>query len=289
MNLTPLIRWAGGKSWLKPLFQKWRDTGRVKFDGIVEMFAGGAAISFGLDLERVWLNDINLGLCMFYNYVQKCPPRPAPRIKEKDYYHIREVYNSMMLCAEAPLRIQENMDLVPWFDYSVGELFYYLNRTCFNGLYRENKRGEYNVPYGFLAKPTLKWSDILYIPKMEGWKITSQDWPNFIPVNNDLIFADPPYIGTFAAYAGKSMDWGFDTQVALAKYLAQLHAVFGAPVVATNAWNEKLVSVYRDLGFFVSKERAPRRIAANGNRDKAFEMLATTFPASIEHELANKV
>lgn len=278
-KMRPLLRWAGGKTWFIPYLSNWRRDGKVKFNGIVELFAGGAAVSFGmLNLDRVHLNDINQPLIWFYETVKCVDTKLTPAIDFKNsfgkiikdkasYTLLRDVYNGLRQEIKTHYSFEKKS--------VIGLYFYLLNRTCFNGLYRENKKGEFNVPYGYLANPKLDWDATAYAKKMAGWTLSNLDYSLWHPTNDDLIFADPPYDNGFVSYNGGGFD--FSEQEKLVKKLLRCNWITGAPVVATNLATKRMVELYKDHHFYITLLNAPRRISSDGNRDSVQEMVATSF------------
>ena len=132
--LKPPLKWAGGKRWLLPYVEPlWRAHKHRRY---VEPFCGGLAMALGLTPEQALLNDINPHLINFYRYLQK-----GLRIEietensETLFYAHRQRFNRL---------IKEHQSE----SAEAAQLFYYLNRTCFNGLCRFNRSGEFNVPFG---------------------------------------------------------------------------------------------------------------------------------------------
>jgi DNA adenine methylase Dam len=128
------LKWAGGKRWLvsqlKPL---WEENITRRY---VEPFCGGLAVVLGLQPRTALLNDVNPHLINFYRQVQNGLQMRLPmRNDEELFYRHRERFNQLIRKGEA--HTEEG-----------AQLFYYLNRTCFNGLCRFNKGGDFNVPFG---------------------------------------------------------------------------------------------------------------------------------------------
>ena len=132
--LNPPLKWAGGKRWLleyiEPLWQAHRQR------RYVEPFCGGLAVALGLEPERALLNDANPHLINFYRHIQ-CGLEVTIEMRndERLFYTQRDLFNRLI--DEGKAETAEG-----------AQLFYYLNRTCFNGLCRFNRSGEYNVPFG---------------------------------------------------------------------------------------------------------------------------------------------
>jgi DNA adenine methylase len=147
-------------------------------------------------------------------------------------------------------------------------LFYYLNRTCFNGLCRFNRKGYFNVPFGSYKTINYKTDFTPYVEVMKGWEVWMGDFGTIPLKPTDFIYADPPYDDGFTSFAQRDFNW--DDQVRLARWLAQ----HPGPSVASNLATDRIVDLYENLGFTITKLEVPRRISCNGDRTPALEMLA---------------
>lgn len=134
---TPL-KWAGGKRWLLPyLLPLWDAYQTVTPNGrLVEPFCGSLSVALGLHPERALLNDLNPHLITFWRQVQRGLTVDLPMANDKTlYYAHRERFNALIAAGQAQ-------------SAAAAQLFYYLNRTGFNGLCRFNSKGFFNVPFG---------------------------------------------------------------------------------------------------------------------------------------------
>jgi DNA adenine methylase len=239
------IRWVGGKKWLAPrVAEMYTPHSGRRF---VELFAGGLGLSFHLQPKRVLANDINSQLMNFYYWMKREPRQHLIEFdsSEAGYYASRSRYNEILSIGGAFLQGKE-----------LAELFYYLNRTCFNGLYRVNQKGKFNTPYGKLKSPILlrdlsEFSEIarewefLNLSFEEAWKQVSGE---------DFVIADPPYDDTFVGYADGGFN--FESQVKLANLLS----AHPGPVVTTNNATERIVKLYTDLGFTIEKVERKHKV-----------------------------
>ncbi len=253
-QLTPPLKWAGGKRWLLPILQQcWDPNAHYR---LVEPFCGGASVALGLQPNRALLNDVNPHLINFYQQIQQGLRIKTPMLNERDaYFDTREKFNALILKGKA--------DTAKAAGY-----FYYLNRTGFNGLCRFNKKGLYNVPFGRYNTINYREDFSLYQPTLENWKFRHGDFEDLTIKANDWIYADPPYDVEFTQYSAGGFNW--DDQIRLATWLAAQDT----PVMVSNQATPRILELYADLGFDVLTLPAPRRIACNGNRDNATEMLA---------------
>lgn len=147
-------------------------------------------------------------------------------------------------------------------------LFYYLNRTCFNGLCRFNSKGGFNVPFGRYKTINYTTDFTQYAAVLAHWTFTTGDFSKLEISADDFIYADPPYDVEFTSYSPGGFSWA--DQVRLAEWLAQHQG----PVIASNQATEKILDLYGRLGFNIELLAAPRMIACNGDRTRAREMLA---------------
>jgi len=147
-------------------------------------------------------------------------------------------------------------------------IFYYLNRTCYNGLCRFNSKGEFNVPFGRYKKLIYKTDFTEYTSAFAQWDFTCVDFEDLALDPNDFIYADPPYDVQFTAYSKETFGW--DDQVRLAKWLAR----HPGPVVLSNQATDRIQELYENLGYTVRSLTAPRMINSTGDRTPAKEVLA---------------
>lgn len=253
--LTPPLKWVGGKRWLLPhLRALWEGHEDAR---LVEPFCGGLSVALGLCPKEAVLNDANPYAVNFYKWLQRGLKVSIPMANDSElYYRHREAFNH--LASRRRYHVKR-----------AAELFYYLNRTGFNGLCRFNRSGQYNVPFGRYSKITYQ-RDFSGFPRLfRKWHFSHGDFGKMSWKPGDFIYADPPYDDSFTQYSTEGFDW--EDQVRLADKLAQHEG----PVVVSNRATPRIVSLYRKLGFEVSELNAPRRIACTGDRTPCLEMLAT--------------
>lgn len=252
--LKPPLKWAGGKRWLVPhLRPLWEPHQHRRY---VEPFCGGLATPLGLQPRQAWINDNNIHLVQFYRWVQRGFRVDLDLQNDREvYYRYRTLFNQY---------VHENRA----HDKTASELFYYLNRTCYNGLCRFNRKGEFNVPFGSYKRINYLYDFSDYAQTMQPWKITSGDFEQMQLHPDDFIYADPPYDVPFVQYSQYGFNW--DDQVRLAKWLAR----HPGPTVISNQATARVLDLYRQLGFETICLPAPRRISCNGDRTPATEVLA---------------
>lgn len=147
-------------------------------------------------------------------------------------------------------------------------LFYYLNRTGYNGLCRFNQSGEFNVPFGSYATINYTRDFSPYRELFSEWEFTSTDFEKLSVKQGDFVYADPPYDVEFTHYAKNGFTW--DDQVRTAEWLAQ----HKGPVVLSNQATNRIVELYTRLGFTLQYVHAPRMISCTGDRTPAREVMA---------------
>lgn len=252
--LRPPLKWVGGKRWLvphlRPFWARHRDR------RLVEPLCGGLAVALGLLPRRALLNDINPHTINFYRSLRDGLRVTLPmRYDSTLYYEYRQRFNRL---------IAEGREDSP----EAAELFYYLNRTGYNGLCRFNSRGEYNVPFG-------RYTSVNYATDFTPYRETFDRWDfsrgHFTAVKlepTDFIYADPPYDVEFTQYTKEGFGWA--DQVRLAEWLA----AHPGPVLLSNQATPRIEELYARLGFALTYLDAPRRISCNGDRAPAREVLA---------------
>ena len=253
-GLRPPLKWAGGKRWLVPhLKPLWKANMHRR---LVEPLCGGLAVTLGLMPAKALLNDINTHLINFFRWVRNGLFIEMPMENDKElYYTYRDRFNKL---------IEDGKENTK----EAAELFYYLNRTGYNGLCRFNKKGEFNVPFGRYSTINYVLDYQPYQDAFQNWVFNCVDFEQIVLDKEDFIYADPPYDVEFTQYSKNGFGW--DDQVRLANWLAR----HPGPVVLSNQATERIVELYRDQGFKLLFLDAPRMISCTGDRTPAREVLA---------------
>jgi len=254
--VRPPLKWAGGKRWqvphLRPLWEPHRHR------RLVEPFCGGLAVVLGLDPERALLNDSNPHLIAFYQWVKRGLTIDLPlRNSRHVYYQHRTRFNALLTSGQS-----ESLE--------AAGLFYYLNRTGYNGLCRFNQSGEFNVPFG-------RHHGIRYVTDFAPWTALLSRWDfthgdiEAVAIDpDDFVYADPPYDVEFTHYARGGFSWHDQERTAVRL------AAHPGPVILVNQATPRIEALYRGLGFDLRYfDNAPRRISCTGDRRPAREVLAT--------------
>ena len=252
--LTPPLKWAGGKRWLLPYLEPlWREH---KHRRLVEPFCGGLAITLGLQPQHALLNDANPHLINFYEQVKRgLKLKLEARNDEATYYAHRDRFNQLILRGKA--RTPE-----------AAQLFFYLNRTGYNGLCRFNSRGGFNVPFGRYSTINYVRDFTPYQGIFSAWDFRPGDFEKLNLDPDDFIYADPPYDVEFTSYSSGGFSW--EDQERAAEWLA----AHPGPVIISNQATPRIIALYERLGFSLRFAAAPRRINSTGDRLDTTEVIA---------------
>jgi DNA adenine methylase len=235
--LKPFIKWAGGKRWLlnDSRFDLPEFSGRY-----IEPFMGGGAIFFHLAPPDAILSDSNERLIATYRSIRDNWRLVQSSLAEFQERHSKEFY-------------YEERDRKHSCPHLRAAQFLYLNRTCFNGLYRENLKGQFNVPLGTKTQVILLDDDFEKASEMlSRADLRAGDFEAVVAeaVEGDLVFLDPPYTTAhncngFVKYNQKIFTW--DDQKRLMESICGAKKR-GAQVVLTNADHESIHELYENLG-----------------------------------------
>jgi DNA adenine methylase len=255
--VRPPLKWAGGKRWLIPhLAELWAPHQSRK---LVEPFCGGLAVALSLRPKHALLNDINPHAVHFYSWLKrglKVDDRLEFANREALYYEHRMRFNDLI--SNGAEKTAE-----------AAALFYYLNRTCYNGLCRFNSSGQFNVPFGQYKRINYKRDFSDYRRIFTEWNFSIADFDRVAVEEDDFLYADPPYDVEFRSYSKEGFDW--NDQVRLAEWLAKHRG----PTVLSNQATDRILHLYKQLGFRIRLIDAPRMINCTGDRSPAREVLAT--------------
>ena len=265
-KITSFIRWAGGKSWLVPYVEQL--IYELNFNNYYEPFMGGASIFFAIDTPNArFLSDVNAELVNTFCAVRDNPKAIISYLKEyeadeRSYYLIRSSITNGK--------------------YKKAARFLYLNANSFNGLYRVNRSGKYNVPYGH-KKTNVNYDRLIEVSKkLKNVEIICEDFEALKPKisNGDLIFLDPPYTVSkedtgFIGY--NSTLFSLEDQNRLASLVDYIQSV-GAYFILTNAAHETILSIFKDKGRRIILERNSLIGGKNSYRGKVQEYIFTNIP-----------
>jgi DNA adenine methylase len=253
--VRPPLKWAGGKRWQIPhVVPLWAGHRRAR---LVEPFCGGLAVALSLAPARALLNDVNPHVINFYSWVKQGLRITMPMRNEREmFYDYRDRFNALLTDERSG-------------SADAASLFYYLNRTGYNGLCRFNRSGEFNVPFGRYKTIAYAKDFAPYAARFARWTFTNHDFERVALQPTDFVYADPPYDVPFTAYAKHGFSW--DDQVRTAEWLARHRG----PVVLSNQATGRIVDLYTSLGYALKLVEAPRMISCTGDRTPAREVIAT--------------
>lgn len=263
IEAKPFLRWAGGKTWLLKYMIGIKNS---SFNNYFEPFLGGAATYFFLQPKRQsFLSDLNSDLVETYQMLKQNAPEVIRILEtfsntEKAYYDIRERdYKSPVKRAAK---------------------FIYLNQTSFNGIYRVNLNGIYNVPYGFRKKKFLDTENLLSVQR--SLKLASIETSDFFCIakkvkRHDLVFLDPPYTVShnnngFIKYNEKI--FSLEDQVRLSQ-LIDIIKRKGAYYILTNAAHKTIDDIFEKGDRKLVMNRASLIGGANSKRGQTQEFIFT--------------
>lgn len=240
----PFLKWAGGKRWLAQR----RDFALPAFSGqYIEPFLGGGAMFFEARPERALLSDINPRLIEAFQAIKDDWRKVYELLQVHHCMHCREYYYSQ----------RERTYATPW---ERAAQFIYFNRACWNGLYRENLRGQFNVPIGTKTNIIMEDDDFETVSKLlQCADITCCDFEKTIEVacDGDLVFADPPYTvahnhNGFVKYNQNIFTW--NDQIRLRDCLLRAKDR-GARVLLTNADHKSVRELYEGVAVYMPVAR----------------------------------
>lgn len=265
-NAAPFLKWAGGKS---QLLKQYKDflPDRERIGRYYEPFIGSAAVFFNLQPAQATLSDINHKLIDVYRVVQQDVAGLIEALKvhknqKAYYYRVRNMKPEKLTHVEQAARL------------------IFLNKTCYNGLYRENSKGEFNVPFGRYKNPTICDEDRLRTAScvLQGVELKAADFEQAVESAEagDFIYFDPPYVPLTATSNFTSYNkYGFShaDQVRLAETFRRLDKR-GCYVMLSNSSTDVVKELYSDYQQTKIKARRSINSKADG-RGPVTELLIT--------------
>lgn len=259
-KVKPFVKWVGGKRGIMPELIK-----RIPkdFKQYYEPFVGGGALYYEMSSRPniAYLSDINFPLIACYNNIKYNLQSLLEKLKEHKEKHNDEYY----YIARAS---QDNFSKAGTVENSA--LFIYLMSTCFNGLYRTNKKGEFNATSGKCKNPKIfdeeNLKRISYLLKYAD--ISHKDFMKITPEKGDFVYFDPPYHNTTVKYTNDG--FSENDQIRLRDFAIELSKL-GVNIMISNADTDFINKIYAP--FKIEKILAPRCF----NRTKAYEVLITNY------------
>ncbi len=268
----PFIKWAGGKRSLIPEIAKHFP---AEVGNYFEPFLGGGAVffTFAERIHRAVLSDTNEDLAITYQMVKTDLDALIERLGEHEKAHRRRDGKKY---ADGKTYYYRVRDETPSDPVDVAARFIYLNKTCFNGLYRENRSGHFNVPEGKYKNPDICNADRLRRASkaLSRAQIALGDFAQTQPGFGDLVYCDPPYDGCFVGYQAKGFDGDAQTRL---RDVANSWRKAGSTVLLSNADTPTIRKLYAD--YELHEVSAPRNINAKvEGRGKAGELIIVGCP-----------
>ena len=271
--VQPFLKWAGGKRQLLPEIKKFLP--REKFNRYFEPFVGAGAVVLELQHRKVVINDFNAELVNCYQVIKD---KPAALIKLSKIY--QEKHSKPFF-----LGLRE-LDRTPSFkqlsDVQRAARIIYLNKTCFNGLFRVNSQGQFNVPFGDYENPRIVDEPLIravseYLNKAQV-EIKQGDFADAVKKakKNDFIYLDPPYdpVSDTASFTGYSLNsFGKNEQIRLRDLCDDL-SDRGCKILLSNSSTQFIKDLYAGPRYEIVEVSANRNINAVGSgRAKISELL----------------
>lgn len=274
VKVAPFLKWAGGK---RQLLNQIKERMPKEYNDYYEPFIGGGAVLFELQPEKATINDINISLINVYRQVKDNTEEFIELVKKLDsemwedgkgyYLDIREKYNDKLLKKE--------------YDLELATLFTFMNKHCFNGLYRVNKKGLFNVPYNKSRRTSIEEDAVRETAKyLKTVNILEGDFEEACKgaKKGDFIFFDSPYAPlnptSFEAYTKE----GFDVESH--KRLAQLYDELterGCYCMLTNHNTEFINELYSNKGYRIDVVSVKRMINSDASNRKGEEVIICNY------------
>lgn len=269
ISITPFLKWAGGKRWF---VQRHADLIPKIFNRYIEPFLGGGSVFFHLQPKDALLGDTNPDLIAAYRGIKQNWKGLVKSLQYHSRQHSDEHYYS--------IRDRRPTEAIPRASRMI-----YLNRTCFNGIYRVNLRGEFNVPRGTKDAVLLDTDRFDQMAKLlEGADIRVADFEVLIneAKAGDFVFADPPYtvrhnFNGFVKYNEKLFSWQDQERLAEALIRAKKR---GVHILSTNANHSSIRELYDQDGFNLITTSRFSSISASSEHRKQFDELIISFTAA---------
>ena len=273
-NISPFVKWAGGKRQLLPQI---KERMPEKYNNYFEPFVGGGAVLFELLPSSALINDINKALINAYRQICNVPEAFINAVNRLDtemwedgkkyYYSLRERFNDKLMKSE--------------YDVELAALFVFINKHCFNGLYRVNGKGLFNVPYNNNRKASVDEKAILNVSKyLQGVTIVDGDFEEACQEakKGDFVFIDSPYAPlnptSFESYTKE----GFDIESH--KRLANLYDELtdrGCFCMLTNHNTELINKLYGNKGYTIDVVSVKRMINSDASNRVGEEVIICNY------------
>ena len=276
----PFVKWAGGK---RQIIDKLKKYAPVDFDTYFEPFVGGGALLFELSPKKAVINDSNQELMNIYEVLcdEDKFKKMCRALNSYEKQHSEEFYY------ELRNKDRNKKTFSKLSDYTRAARTIYLNKACFNGLYRVNSKNEFNVPFGKKTKVnTYEGDNLITVSNyltMNDVKILCCDFEEAVSSakKGDFIYFDPPYDSDTSTFNSYTEDgFGKDEQKRLAKVFKELDSR-GCYVMLSNHNTHLVNELYK--GYNIHVIEAKRNINANANgRGNVEEVIVTNYVNDLE-------
>ena len=273
-NIAPFVKWAGGK---RQLLSQIKERMPEKYNNYFEPFVGGGAVAFELLPEKALINDINKALINAYKQICDAPDAFLKTVNNLDaemwedgkkyYYSLREHYNDKLMKAE--------------YDVELAALFVFINKHCFNGLYRVNGKGLFNVPYNNSRRVSVDEGAIRDISKyLQGITIIDGDFEEACKgaKKGDFIFIDSPYAPlnptSFESYTKEGFD--IESHRRLARLYDEL-TERGCYCMLTNHNTELINDLYGNKDYTIDVVSVKRMINSDASNRVGEEVIICNY------------
>ncbi len=286
LSSQPFVQWVGGK---RQLLSKYEEFFPADYGNYFEPFAGGAAVFFWQyakfgDTKKYILSDMNKELVITYNIIKEQPlalveylERLNRKHTKEFFYHVRNIDRIKV----GNMKYEKQFDICDTLDkLSIAARFVYLNKTCFNGIYRVSSDGMFNVPIGkTLKKDVVNKQKILACSKaLQNAEIVHESYVTVLnkAQENDLVFFDPPYepvskTSSFTEYT--TGGFSFENQKELKDIFGKL-VDKGCKVLLSNSVSEKIIDLYKDYRIETFDVNRNLNSKADKRKNSAKEILA---------------
>ena len=272
--MEPFVKWAGGK---RQLLNEIKQRMPIKFNSYYEPFVGGGALFMSLSHKRTIISDVSSELVLAYKVIVNDLDSLMNKLNQHEIEHLK---NPMEYYYEVR-SLDRNPGLNNLSDVEIAARFIYLNKACFNGLYRVNSKGLFNVPSG--KKERIKTYDESNLKKLseylkESVEIRQGDFESscYDIAHGDFVFFDPPYDllneTTFEKYNANS--FGKEGQKRLADFTKKLDKM-GVCFMLTNHNTPLIRELYKD--FNIDKVQVKRMINSDASNRVGEEVIITNY------------
>ena len=266
----PIVKWVGGKRQL--MFELLKNMPE-NYNRYFEPFIGGGALFFELQPDNAYISDMNEELINLYQVVRDNVDELVADLQKHDISkeYFMEIRN-----------IDRTEEYENWSDIQKASRFIYLNRTCFNGMYRVNSKGEFNVPCGHYKNPRiLDENNLINCSNLlQRTEIKHADFSEILKKvkKDDFVYFDPPYVplsetSSFTSYTKDGFD--MDMQFKLRDVCDELDSI-GVQFLLSNSDTKLVNELYENYN--IKKVFASRQINANADgRGKITEVLVRNY------------